>query len=73
MDYYAHLTYAQYKSLEHQLRQFQERETSHTSVEGFYHKSIRIMVGCDTWEFHGPMIKAANPHSPPQKASCDQT
>ena len=61
MDWYCHLTYSQYKSLEGQLKQMQE--TVHKSVEGFYHKSIRLNVGGVCFEFHGPMVKAANPHS----------
>ena len=62
MDIYINLTYAQYKTLEGQLRQFQERETAHTSVDGFYHKAISFSVGGVRFEFHGPIVKAANPH-----------
>ena len=63
MDFYVNLTHAQYKALEAAMRAFEE--TTHTSVEGFYHKSIRVPVGDATFEFHGPAVKAAE-HAPPQ-------
>lgn len=52
---YVHLTYEDYKSLESQMRAFEE--TAHKSTGGFYHKSIRLKVGPDLiMEFHGPLV-----------------
>lgn len=52
---YTHLSYEQYKKLEHQMKAF--AETSHESTQGFYHKSIRLEVAPDlVWEFHGPLV-----------------
>jgi hypothetical protein len=52
---YVHLSYEDYKSLEEQMRQF--NETAHTSTGGFYHKSIRLKIGNDLiMEFHGPLV-----------------
>lgn len=59
MDIYINLLYGDYKKLEQQLRNMDECETSHTSVEGFYHKSISFQVGDTRFEFHGPLVKAA--------------
>jgi len=56
-DFYTRLNYDQYKSLEKQLSNFKKLETSHTSVEGFYHKSFRLKVGDITFEFYGPSVK----------------
>lgn len=52
---YTHLTYEDYKKLEGQMKAF--KETSHTTVSGFYHKSIRLKIN-DTliMEFHGPNV-----------------
>lgn len=56
MDIYIRLGYREYKEVERQMREF--KETSHTSVDGYYHKSIRIKVGDVEFEFHGPLVKA---------------
>lgn len=58
---YTQLSHPQYKSLEDQLRNWAERETAHTSTEGFYHKSISFVVAGVRWEFHGPIVKAQEP------------
>lgn len=57
MDLYVRLDYKQYKSLEEQLSRFEELETSHTSVDGFYHKAFRLDLGDVTFEFQGPAVK----------------
>jgi len=58
MDLYLRLTYDQYKELEHQLKNFKELETTHTSTPGpFYHKSLRVKIGDMTLEFHGPTVR----------------
>ena len=59
MDIYVNLKYAEYKALEQQLRDLDRCETSHTSVDGFYHKSISFLVDGVRFEFHGPNVKAA--------------
>ena len=51
---YMQLTYEEYKTMEEAMRKF--KETTHTSVTGFYHKSIRIPIGDSTIEFHGPLV-----------------
>lgn len=56
MDIYINLDHASYKALEKAMTEF--KETVHTSVEGFYHKSIRLPVGDATFEFTGPAVKA---------------
>ena len=56
MDIYINLDHKSYKALEKAMREF--KETVHTSVEGFYHKSIRLPVGDATFEFTGPAVKA---------------
>ena len=55
-DIYIRLTYDEYKEMEEQMKEFPE--TTHTSVEGFYHKALRIKCGALLFEFQGPMIKA---------------
>lgn len=55
-DIYINLDHSDYKRLEANMRDF--KETVHTSVDGFYHKSIRINVGEIVFEFHGPAVKA---------------
>lgn len=57
-DVYISLDYRGYKHLEDQLRQWSTIETAHTSVDGFYHKALRIEVGEITFEFQGPAVKA---------------
>ena len=56
-DFYVRLTYSEYKEMERQLRNLDEIESSHTSVEGFYHKAIRLRVGTALFEFQGPTVK----------------
>lgn len=56
IDIYMNLTYNQYKGVEHQCKQFDQYETTHTSVEGSYHKAFRITLGDVTIEFQGPVI-----------------
>jgi len=67
-DLYMRLTYEQYKSLEDQLRRWEELETTHMTVEGGYHKALRIQIS-DTLilEFQGPLIKPPleDPNNPP--------
>lgn len=57
MDVYIRLDYRQYKNLEEQMRNYDKHETSHTSVDGYYHKALRIDVGDMTFEFQGPLVK----------------
>lgn len=56
-DIYARLDYRQYKHLEEQLRKWEALETSHTSVDGYYHKALRIEIGDVTLEIQGPAVK----------------
>lgn len=56
-DFYVRLDYRQYKHLEEQLKRWSELETVHTSVDGYYHKALRIEVGDVTFEFQGPAVK----------------
>lgn len=52
---YIHLDYESFKSLELQMKAF--NETSHKSTGGFYHKSVRLKIGSDLiMEFHGPLV-----------------
>lgn len=57
-DLYMRLNYEQYKHLEEQLAEFKQRETTHRTVEGGYHKAFRLQV-TETLliEFQGPLIK----------------
>ncbi len=60
MNLYGSLSYEEYKELERQMKTF--AETSHTSEEGYYHKSIRLKIATDlTLEFHGPIVHAGEP------------
>lgn len=62
---YLSLDFEAYKSLEAQMKAFEE--TTHTTTGGFYHKSIRLRLGPDLiMEFHGPLVLAAT-------ADADQT
>ena len=56
-DIYVHLTHAEWKAIEAACREF--RETVHTTVTGFYHKSFRIPFKDGAIEFHGPAVKAS--------------
>ena len=51
---YIQLDYDAYKRLEIAMRAM--KETTHTTVSGFYHKSVRLPVGEATIEFHGPNV-----------------
>lgn len=54
---YTHLSYEDYKALERQMCAFKDRETTHKTEGGFYHKSIRIKINEDLiMEFHGPLV-----------------
>lgn len=57
-DIYMRLTYEQYKSVEDQISKFKERETTHRTVDGGYHKAFRLQV-TETLilELQGPLIK----------------
>lgn len=55
---YVQLGYDEYKELENQLRNWSLIETSHQTVEGYYHKALRIKVGTMLFEFQGPLVKA---------------
>jgi len=57
-DFYIRLNHEDYKSVEDQMRRVEEIETTHRTVDGGYHKAIRINLGNDTiFEFQGPLIK----------------
>jgi hypothetical protein len=56
-DLYLRLDYRQYKRLEEQLRNWESVETSHTTVDGYYHKALRLDVGDLTLEVQGPAVK----------------
>ncbi len=57
-DMYLRLTYRDYKALEEQLRHWEKIETTHTTVDGFYHKALRLDIGEMTLEIQGPAVKA---------------
>ena len=54
-DGYIRLPYDQYKAFEEAIREV--KETTHVSVDGFYHKSIRLPIGDLTLEVYGPTVK----------------
>jgi len=57
-DLYMRLGYDDYKRLEEQLRNWKTVETTHSTVEGGYHKALRIRVTKDLlFEFQGPLVK----------------
>jgi hypothetical protein len=56
-DLYLRLTYKEYKLLEDQLRNWEAVETAHTSVDGFYHKALRLDIGDLCLEIQGPAVK----------------
>lgn len=56
-DVYARLDYRQYKHLEDQLSNWRDVETVHTSVDGYYHKALRLDIGDITLEIQGPAVK----------------
>ncbi len=56
-DLYLRLDYRQYKALEEQLRNWESIETSHTTVDGYYHKALRLDIGDLTLEVQGPAVK----------------
>lgn len=52
---YLHVDYETYRAAEDQMRAF--KETTHKSTGGFYHKSIRLILGPDLiLEVHGPLV-----------------
>ena len=56
-DLYLRLDYRQYKALEAQLRRWEQVETVHTSVDGYYHKALRLDIGDLTLEIQGPAVR----------------
>ena len=56
-DLYLRLDYRGYKRLEAQLRDWESIETVHTSVDGFYHKALRLEIGDVTLEVQGPSVR----------------
>lgn len=56
-DMYLRLGYKDYKRLEAQLCDWEQIETSHTSVDGYYHKALRIDLGDLCLEIQGPAVK----------------
>jgi hypothetical protein len=56
-DIYLRLDYQGYKHLEKQLRNWQNIETSHTTVDGYYHKALRLDLGGICLEIQGPSVK----------------
>lgn len=56
-DIYTRFSHEEYKAFEEACREF--AETIHTTVTGYYHKSIRLPIGDLVFEFHGPIVKAA--------------
>jgi hypothetical protein len=56
-DIYLRLDYRQYKHLETQLRNWDKIETTHKSVDEFYHKALRLDIGDVTLEIEGPAVK----------------
>ena len=57
-DMYMRLTYEQYKNLENQLRTWEKIETTHRTVEGGYHKALRLKITDSLiLEFQGPLVK----------------
>jgi hypothetical protein len=67
-DVYLRLDYRQYKLLEQQLRHWEQVETTHTSVDGYYHKALRLDLGDITLEVQGPAVKAPIRHEEPEEA-----
>jgi len=60
---YMQLSHEAYKSFEQQCKDF--NETVHTTVTGFYHKSIRLRIGEGLIvEYHGPIVKTSEPLKP---------
>jgi hypothetical protein len=57
-DVYLRLDYKQYKALEQQLREWESVETTHISVDGYYHKALRLDIGDVCLEVQGPAVKA---------------
>ncbi len=56
-ELYVRLNYTQYKQLQAQLQDWDSIESSHTSVEGFYHKALRLEIGTMILEVQGPTVK----------------
>ena len=58
-DLYLRLNYCQYKALEEQLKgPWDKLESSHRTVEGGYHKALRLrLTETLILEIQGPLIK----------------
>ena len=57
-DLYMRLTYEQYKGLERQLEDWKNIETTHRTVDGGYHKALRLEITDSLIiEFQGPLVK----------------
>jgi hypothetical protein len=69
-ELYVRLNYTQYKQLEAQLRDWDKIESSHTSVEGYYHKALRLEIGSLVLEIQGPTVKQPLKDRPPGHENC---
>ena len=57
-DIYMRLNHEQYKNVERQLKNFNNFETTHKSVDGGYHKAFRLHITSTlVIEFMGPLVK----------------
>lgn len=56
-ELYCRLTYDEYKDLEKQLTDWEEIETTHVTVDEFYHKALRLRIGTLLIEIQGPTVK----------------
>lgn len=62
-EIYVRLSYRDYKAFEDAVKAF--KETTHTTVTGFYHKSLRLPLGDGLeLEVHGPTVKAFDGEPP---------
>lgn len=59
-DVYLQLDYRAYKHLERQLRDWEQIETVHLSMDQrYYHKALRLEIGDITLEIQGPAVREA--------------
>ena len=56
-ELYVRLNYTQYKALQAQLEDWNSIESAHTSVEGYYHKALRLEIGSLIIEVQGPTVR----------------
>lgn len=56
-DIYLRLDYKDYKKLEAQLLNWASIETTHTTVDGYYHKALRLNIGDVCLEIQGPAVR----------------